>query len=56
MNAEMTQELLAERANYHTDTISFIERGKRSITLKLLLNIADALNTKASVIMEKAGQ
>ncbi len=49
----LSQEELADRANIHRTYVSQIERGLKSPTLIILINVAKALNTKASVILRE---
>ena len=49
--ANISQEELADRANIHRTYVSQIERGLKSPTLQVLMQIATALNTTASDIL-----
>lgn len=44
----LTQEELAEKANLHVNSISFVERGMTPPALDTICAIADALAVKAS--------
>lgn len=47
----ITQEQLAEFINKTTEHISFLERGERSPSFEVILEIANALNVSASYLM-----
>ena len=47
----LTQELLAEKANLHVNSISFLERGLTPPALDTICAIADALGVKVSLLM-----
>ena len=49
----ISQEELAARAGLHRTYISQIERGLKSPSLRSLAQIADALDTRLSVIIRK---
>lgn len=49
---KLSQEKLAEVLNVHRNTIAFIERKKRSISLELLEKLAEVLNCQASTLIE----
>jgi transcriptional regulator with XRE-family HTH domain len=49
----LSQEELAARAGIHRTYVSQIERGLKSPTLLILINLAQALDTKASVILSE---
>lgn len=49
---KLSQEKLAELLNVHRNTIAFIERKKRSISLELLEKLAEVLNCQASTLIE----
>lgn len=49
--ANISQEELANRAGIHRTYVSQIERGLKSPTLQVLIQIATALNTSASAII-----
>lgn len=53
--AVLSQEKLAELANVHRNYIGKIERGEQNLTVQSLLNIAQALNCKASDILRDSG-
>ncbi len=44
----LTQELLAEKANLHVNSISFVERGMVPPALDTICAIADALDVQVS--------
>ena len=50
----MSQERLAELAEVDRTYVSMIERGKRHLTLEVAKRIADALETKLSVLIKRA--
>lgn len=50
-SANLSQEGLADAAGIHRTYVSQIERGLKSPTLHVLINIADALNINASDIV-----
>lgn len=47
----LTQELLAEKANLHVNSISFLERGLTPPALDTICAIADALEVSVSSLM-----
>lgn len=49
----ISQEKLAELAGLHRTYISQIERGLKSPSLKSLMTLATALNTKAYILLRK---
>lgn len=49
-----TQELLAERAGVHATYIGMVERGERNCSLDVASEIAKALNTSLSKLIEEA--
>ncbi len=51
--AGISQEELAHRAGIHRTYVSQIERGLKSPTLHVLIQIANALDTSASEIISK---
>jgi transcriptional regulator with XRE-family HTH domain len=51
--ASISQEELAHRAGIHRTYVSQIERGLKSPTLHILIQIANALDTSASEIISK---
>lgn len=50
--ANISQEELAARAGIHRTYVSQIERGLKSPTLQVLIQIANALDTTASSILQ----
>jgi transcriptional regulator with XRE-family HTH domain len=52
---DTSQEALAHLAEIDRSHMGKIERGERNVTALNLLRIADALNTKPSEILAKAG-
>ncbi len=48
----ISQEKLAELLDVHRNTIAFIERRQRSISLDLLEKLAQVLNCSASSLIE----
>ena len=46
MNAELSQEALAEKADVHPNYVGRIERGECAPTVEILLKIAKALGVK----------
>lgn len=51
--ASISQEELAGRAGIHRTYVSQIERGLKSPTLQVLIQIANALDTTASSILQE---
>lgn len=51
-DAKISQEELAHRAGIHRTYVSQIERGLKSPTLQILIQIANALGTSASQIIK----
>jgi len=51
----LSQEALADAAGIDRSHMGKIERGERNVTLLNLCRIADALKTKASALLLKAG-
>ena len=51
---ELTQEVLAERAGVHPTYIGMVERGERNCSLDVASEIAEALNTPLSKLIEEA--
>ncbi len=49
--ASLSQEELAERAEIHRTYVSQIERGLKTPTLQVLIQLAKALNTTGSDIL-----
>ncbi|MBV8860132.1 MAG: helix-turn-helix transcriptional regulator [Acidobacteria bacterium] len=49
----LSQEELADRAGIHRTYVSQIERGLKSPTLSILIKVAKALDTKASIILSE---
>jgi transcriptional regulator with XRE-family HTH domain len=54
--ANLSQEELADRAHIHRTYVSQIERGLKSPTLQVLMQIASALNISASNILRDIEQ
>lgn len=52
LELNISQEKLAELLNVHRNTIAFIERQKRSISLELLEKLAKVLDCQASSLIE----
>lgn len=51
--AGITQAALAERAGVHAMYISQLERGMKSPTVRVLVDLARALGTRPSLLMER---
>ena len=51
----LSQEALAVDANMDRSYVGGIERGEHNITVMNVVKLADALNTKPSLLFEKAG-
>ena len=51
----LSQEALADAAGIDRSHMGKIERGERNVTLLNLYRIADALQSKPSVLLSKAG-
>ncbi|MEP6986228.1 MAG: helix-turn-helix domain-containing protein, partial [Chloroflexota bacterium] len=47
----LTQEELAEKIGKSTEHISFLERGERSPSFEVIIDLAEALNTPVSTLM-----
>jgi len=47
----LTQEQLAELSNLSTNYLGSIERGEKTLTLKTLIGIVDALNITADLLL-----
>jgi len=47
----LTQEQLAEMSNLSTNYVGAIERGEKTLTLKTLIGIVDALNITADLLL-----
>ncbi len=47
----LTQEQLAEMSNLSTNYLGAIERGEKTLTLKTLVGIVDALNITADMLL-----
>lgn len=47
----LTQERLAEVSNLSTNYLGSIERGEKTLTLKTLIGIVDALNITADMLL-----
>lgn len=52
----ISQEALAERADIDRSYMGGIERGEHNLAIMNLLKIADALDVKASTLLEKTGK
>lgn len=52
---KISQEKLAELSKLDRTYISSVERGKRNIGILNIIKIADALNVKASSLLENVG-
>jgi len=50
---KISQEKLADMANYHRTYIGAIERAERNITLETLENLAKALNVEPCELIKK---
>lgn len=50
----MSQFMLAEKANISPTYISYIENGQKCMSLETLINIANALNTTPDIILAGA--
>lgn len=48
----LSQEDLADRAGIHRTYVSQLERGLKSPTLSVLIKVAKALDTKASLLVQ----
>ncbi len=55
MEMRLSQEALAVDANMDRSYVGGIERGEHNITVVNVIKLADALNTKPSLLFEKAG-
>jgi transcriptional regulator with XRE-family HTH domain len=51
MAAKLTQEDLADRANFDRSYVGGVERGERNLTLLNLLTFAKALNARPSQLL-----
>lgn len=51
----LSQEALADKADIDRSYMGGIERGEHNIAIINLLKIANALGTKASLLLDKAG-
>lgn len=51
----LSQESLATDANMDRSYVGGIERGEHNITVMNVIKLADALKTKPSLLLEKAG-
>lgn len=51
----LSQEALAADANMDRSYVGGIERGEHNITVMNVIKLADALKTKPSLLLEKAG-
>jgi transcriptional regulator with XRE-family HTH domain len=49
----LSQEALADKANIDRSYIGGVERGEHNVAIINLLKIADALNVKASKLLDK---
>ncbi|MFT4039099.1 MAG: helix-turn-helix transcriptional regulator [Thermomicrobiales bacterium] len=54
LEAGLSQEALAERADIHRNHIGFLERGERSPTVEVLARIASALEVPPWVLLWEA--
>jgi transcriptional regulator with XRE-family HTH domain len=52
---KLTQEVVAERAGLSTNYMGNIERGEYDVTVAVLQRVACAMDTRASVLLDKAG-
>jgi transcriptional regulator with XRE-family HTH domain len=52
--AQLTHEMLAERASLHPNHISVLERGKRLPTVAVLIRLGDALGVPGWVLLKEA--
>ena len=50
---ELTQEELAFQSGYHPTYIGQLERGKKSPSLRAIMNLAPVLKTTASQLVER---
>ena len=48
----LSQEQLADKADLHRTYVGMIERGEKNVTLLNIIKIANALEVKASVLLE----
>jgi transcriptional regulator with XRE-family HTH domain len=48
----LSQEQLAYKADLHRTYVGMIERGEKNVTLLNIIKIANALEVKASVLLE----
>ena len=54
LSLQISQEELADRCGLHRTYISQIERGLKSISLKVLFRLATELKRKAHVLVKEA--
>ncbi len=47
----LSQEQFAELANVHTNYIGKVERGEQNLTVKKIVNLANALNIAPEIIL-----
>jgi len=52
-NKNISQEQLGALSGYHRTYVSLLERGNKSPTLATLFKLAEALDTKASFLIEQ---
>ncbi len=52
INAEMSQEALADKAGVHPTYIGQVERGEKNVTLKSLAKITDALHLPLATLLD----
>ena len=52
LQAQLTQESLADAAGLHWTYVGQIERGERNLTFKNILRLADGLQTRPSKLVD----